>query len=542
MAATISLPAAAQDLLPPGAPVEAFSGVSALLAKLSICSTVEGCGFHWYFLALLFGSRGLEFENAELRYAWDGLFHNFSIRVRRARSRSLRAMAAGRAMAEIVKERPLASVMSVPATGVAVDSDSSLVVAGHNAAYFEELHVAPFLRHLRCYAAHSGMRFVLDTAGTHVQHATLGVLADHYWTARNVPRDNVGTEATLRALVSDLLAGRIARAAEVAQHEDTIGINIDDPAKFAKVWALARHLQESSLTIYFDVDVTIRPDSLRWGIAKLILQEPTVGAEPYHIFVRDSWWGTEGVNSGFVALRNTRITRLFLELWQAKLWWPASHDQGALAETILEIVGMEASELSMGARGYDSQCLPLLFPVANSIVPWQMYCDCWQGTLADLIGPYRQRRSHIVGFVDPERVDLNFVPNNLFHDHAFDLGGMRLVPRGPERPALDPLVVHWAGLSVHRVWIMEGYLSKRFNVSAAGCPQRPVRRGQTPRFGSRARAMRCCEKLRTHSDRRAWPWTEPVPEAHIAMWGCFDWRPVSPEECIELLGSGWLRR
>ena len=91
----------------------------------------------------------------------------------------------------------------------------------------------------------------------------------------------------------------------------------------------------------------------------------------------------------------------------------------------------------LGSPGYRSQCLRYLFPIPslgsvktasesccrvvivasvasaktfsvnlrNGLVPYAMYCDCWQSVLSDMIGPYRQRRSRLVTFVDPERLD-----------------------------------------------------------------------------------------------------------------------------------------
>ena len=94
----------------------------------------------------------------------------------------------------------------------------------------------------------------------------------------------------------------------------------------------------------------------------------------------------------------------------------------------------------LGRPGYRSQCLRYLFPIAplarevqislpfahswwpdfykstrsfgfafrNGLVPYAMYCDCWQSVLSDMIGPYRQRRSRLVTFVDPERLDASW--------------------------------------------------------------------------------------------------------------------------------------
>ena len=72
-----------------------------------------------------------------------------------------------------------------------------------------------------------------------------------------------------------------------------------------------------------------------------------------------------------------------------------------------------SSQLILPARpGYNSQCVRYMFPVLSGMVPDTMYCDCWQAKLAEMIGPYRQRSSRLVSFVDPEHVDVNFVPND----------------------------------------------------------------------------------------------------------------------------------
>ena len=57
-----------------------------------------------------------------------------------------------------------------------------------------------------------------------------------------------------------------------------------------------------------------------------------------------------------------------------------------------------------------------MFPTVVGIVPDTMYCDCWQAKLAEMIGPYRRRHSRIVTFLDPEDVDVNFVPNDAWDE------------------------------------------------------------------------------------------------------------------------------
>ena len=57
--------------------------------------------------------------------------------------------------------------------------------------------------------------------------------------------------------------------------------------------------------------------------------------------------------------------------------------------------------------------------VRNGVFPYGMYCDCWQSVLSDMIGPHRKRRSRIVTFVDPERIDVPCNRTSNFHPRAF---------------------------------------------------------------------------------------------------------------------------
>jgi hypothetical protein len=49
-------------------------------------------------------------------------------------------------------------------------------------------------------------------------------------------------------------------------------------------------------------------------------------------------------------------------------------------------VGLEMSKLTKGKQFYDAECAHLLFPLPNGLVPWQMYCDCWQSILTRTAG------------------------------------------------------------------------------------------------------------------------------------------------------------
>ena len=112
--------------------------------------------------------------------------------------------------------------------------------------------------------------------------------------------------------------------------------------------------------------------------------------------------------------------------------WPgALHgDQGPVAETILQLLDMErrAEQIQQGVRltetyGYESVCLPMLFPTWDGVSSWRQYCDCWQQVLLLQVGPFQNRTSRFIKFLDPRKMDVNFVPQ-----HVYDLEGMRLLP------------------------------------------------------------------------------------------------------------------
>eukprot|EP00927_Polykrikos_kofoidii_P057332 TRINITY_DN51447_c0_g1_i1.p1 TRINITY_DN51447_c0_g1~~TRINITY_DN51447_c0_g1_i1.p1 ORF type:complete len:659 (+),score=94.91 TRINITY_DN51447_c0_g1_i1:43-2019(+) len=546
--------------LPTGA-LAGVRGAAALAARLANCSTVSMCAFHWYFLSLLFGPRG-SFEDGLHEHAWAAQFGNFSWRLRLLRCRELQTIAKFRFH---LQRDDLEG--SVPG-----DADASLLVYMDRAKVFEEPHVQPFVRHLKCYAERRGMGFLLaDSRGgfrvdrgewdhrsavttAELPPQVLADFGDHVVTTREGVRPS--QHKYLQGLVAAFLAGEAGRAVELAARrvaerpleslpvEEQLVVTTGHPYRSGKVAAIAERLSSlpsGGLLVQLEPDVTIRPDAGEVSLVDLLM----LGAgRRAHVFIRDTWPGTECVNAGFVAVRNSEVARLFLELWQEKLHWSSLYDQIALGETILEVIGIEVEKLSGGSRGYGSECLPMVFPIATGHTPRQVYCDCWHDTLAALIGPYRQRQSRVVAFVDPERVDVNFVPNDLFPNHGFDLQKMRLFPQGTQ-VVMNPLFVHWAGTGTHRLWLMEEYLRRRFNLSMVGCPILPglsSRRAfgeatdpSNPRWiGTAARQVRCCEKVRDYgsADLAGHPLA-----AWLDWWGCTAWPAVTVSHCA-LLGIG----
>eukprot|EP00933_Yihiella_yeosuensis_P031804 TRINITY_DN25422_c0_g2_i1.p1 TRINITY_DN25422_c0_g2~~TRINITY_DN25422_c0_g2_i1.p1 ORF type:complete len:651 (-),score=108.17 TRINITY_DN25422_c0_g2_i1:33-1985(-) len=564
-------------LLAGGAGAAALRGSMALVKGMKNCSTVQSCGYYWAFMAMLFGApTGRYFESEDRRWAWERLWYMFVAKIvclRTTQLKSSKLLSQQGRQDSLAKDKGYASpaadvdavtgivdnlVKAVPESLSSIspfggpgersnpeEHQATLLLSGHSPGFFELLHVKPFIDQFRCYAAHRNMRFVADGAEQPLRHVTLAVSGNHFWAARWLrpfeAQVTAKQEEILRRLVSDLLSGHLGRAGELANLEGILSVYFDNPEKQTKIWSIAKYLQNSSMVIYLDADMTIRPDSVNHGLVQLLIEEELrSGRRPSDIYVRDSWPGIECLNSGFIALRNTRAARLFLKLWMEKIWWAVSWDQSALAETVLEMVGLEVQKLSGGKLGYKSQCVRYLFPIANGLVPYAMYCDCWQAVLGDLIGPYRQRRSRIIGFVNPERVDVNFVPSDLFVGHTFDLAKMHLVSEGKQK-ALEPLIVHWAGTGKMRLGIATKYLSLRFNttMTLTGGTCSPTSRisQRSPRhmgraYASKARAVRCCKRLQLAKEDGVL-----VTKEDLAYWGCCGWRPVTATECQDLLGS-----
>ena len=524
----------ATKLVKAEAPRSWLRGAHALARRLYNCTSVRSCSFSWSFLAILFGApTGQLFETEERRATWETLWNAVSERMVHFRYMELQRRR---------ETFPISPFGGPQERQAPMESSSVLLLSADNRDYFQRPFVSPFVRQLECYASKRGMQFAADGGPWPLRHVTLGLTGNYFfvgrWKEGRIDAAVAREEEYLRHLIRDLQRKKLGRAVELAALEGLVNIYFDEPEKQTKIWSIERQLENSSMVVYLDLDVTIRPDSLQWGLVPLLVSMQSRRVSD--IFVRDSWPGTECLNSGFIAVRSTRASRLFLELWRQKAWWPVSWDQSALAESVLELIGLEMTLL--GRPGYRSQCLRYLFPIANGLVPYAMYCDCWQSVLSDMIGPYRQRRSRLVTFVDPERLDVNFVPSDLFVGHGFSLESMHLVA-GLDKPTMNPLIVHWAGTGRKRLWIAQEYLQQRFNTSlqAGICGEHPspsFEGSLTPRFDSRARAVRCCTKLQqAQKGSNGSAAHRQVTLQEVAFWGCCDWQPVRPRECLELVGS-----
>ena len=520
--------------------------VKIFLDQLSNCTSIKTCSRPWSFLAILFRpQQRFAKTNHPVVTAWRTLSDQLAAKVASIRQEELQSFS---------RNIRLSRLLSVSETSVS-ETSSVLLLSADTPSYFHSASVSPFIRQLQCYAQRRHMRLLLDSGPWPVRYLTVGHQPPYSWSTHWMPNQTPlkGSKVTqelslveeqLRSLLVDLmLHGKLQRASELLSW-DRLNVYSEDPTKMTKIWSIRRQLKgNSSLVVYLDTDVIIRPDSLQSGLVPLLLFHSNRSGQPSFrtkdIFVRDSHPGTECVNIGFLAVRNSRATQVLLDLWQQKSHWSAFWDQSALAESLLELIGLEMQKLGKGL-GYRSQCLQFLFPAALGEVPYNAYCDCWQDALRDMIGPYRQRRSRIVSFVDPEELDVNFVPNDAFWDHGFTLEGMHLVPgrdRSRSRPVLreimQPLIIHWAGVGNQdmRLHFVNQYLKQKFNTSfSKGTCSRLTKVKVPQRFNSRVRLVRCCKNLMKRQEQ-----LELVDFREMCYWGCCEWKPIRAGDCQRLM-------
>eukprot|EP00927_Polykrikos_kofoidii_P072789 TRINITY_DN68887_c0_g1_i1.p1 TRINITY_DN68887_c0_g1~~TRINITY_DN68887_c0_g1_i1.p1 ORF type:complete len:569 (-),score=76.49 TRINITY_DN68887_c0_g1_i1:24-1730(-) len=502
-----------------------------LLSHLLACRRIRPCSLYWFFMVFLFGKNGMyPYRDAGV-WPWLVILANVTKHMKSERSAEMRRRQD--TIAEF--DRYSRSVTDADA-----EAASMLLVYGDSPAYFKRADVAPFMHQLRCYADARGMQFVVDVKGSRVWHKNLvsyGVSINNnsgfYITARGEIGDR--SQNCLQSLIKDFVEGRLERVGNLSQHIDGLAANYRDPYVFGRIWALEENLSrvgQGGLAIYYDPDVTIRPDAWDESLISHLLAE--AGGSNGHIFIADTWPGIECVNGGFLAVRNTPIARVFIEMWKEKMFWAGTWTQGALAETVLEILGMEVKLRTKGRYSYSHSCLLEMMPFPDGMLAYQSYCDCWVTTVNNLVGPYRHRNSHIVTFVDPERVAVNFVPNNLFVHHNFELSKMRLVPDSG-RPSLTPFVVHWAGLGHQRLGLVREFFKANYNTTfgtrRCARPSRPapVHEG----LGTQARHIRCCEYQRQRPNWR----NEKDADVAWWYWGCSASPSVTEGDCQRLLGA-----
>lgn len=225
----------AREVLPADTAEAVICSVAVLMQRLLACTKVQTCSFYWVSLALFVGAKFFRQDMERSRPPWEFLSQNLTRLLIRARGPYLRRMAD--------QEMHLLGHPAAPMTPTA-DATSMLMMYADNARYFKEPNVAPFVRHMGCYAKSRGMRFVLDAKGTRVKHKRLALIdvsiVDEFFVTARETDDRVVGE--LGSLLGEFRLGDLARARELTRFEESLGINYADPLNFDKIWALGEQL------------------------------------------------------------------------------------------------------------------------------------------------------------------------------------------------------------------------------------------------------------------------------------------------------------
>eukprot|EP00929_Paragymnodinium_shiwhaense_P052058 TRINITY_DN26107_c0_g1_i1.p1 TRINITY_DN26107_c0_g1~~TRINITY_DN26107_c0_g1_i1.p1 ORF type:complete len:777 (+),score=55.54 TRINITY_DN26107_c0_g1_i1:148-2478(+) len=485
-----------QPDLPPWAPLlrpDVSYGLRRLVERLSSCSSVRNCLLAWYFLADYFGTvrglyggkgvssilPGLGVSPSEILSSASALHLYTFTRIFSIKAWEVYGPDVQRAVIDGLKAEQQSAnhEEGPPAAG-------KCVVLVHFTTKREKVRseAQPFIDLLRCFAKRQGMNFLHDISEgpSLVWTGKLpgGLAALDTYVMFRQSADNASLVASAldnATLRKEELLTRLARVDVWRRVQRSLDIISGSPVRWAKVQSIAKALDTHDAVLFFDYDVTVRPDCL--GASRLIdhLFEPNWRGTKPSIVVRDSPEGVDCLNTGFVAFRSTGVARKFLEQWQIKLRWPGllHGDQGTFAETLLEFMHTEYVTAGLGSSGgYANECLEHLVPTVDGLQYWRGYCDCFQKTLTRLAGPFPDRDSVHIRFLNPRRVDVNFVPNSLTPKHMQDIRKMRLLPHQPagvRRHVLQiprqikPMFVHWAGIP-NRTRLMREYLVRAFDI------------------------------------------------------------------------------
>lgn len=207
----------------------------------------------------------------------------------------------------------------------------------------------------------------------------------------------------------------------ILETDDLAARDYGRPWNWLRWLAAEKHLPFHDYLLVVDPDQIVVPECWNLSIASVV----DVASSP-DVVMRDVA-PPQTLNNGVVFLRNSRRGRFFLRLLLRKSAWSGTiqHDQGAFDETVLEMLGLEAVSEAPGGKldedwpsalrvdrtheGYDSHCLPFLFPSIERGVMVANYAMCWWSHAERLAGKAGQRRSQVIQFVDPRSVDINQV-------------------------------------------------------------------------------------------------------------------------------------
>lgn len=164
---------------------------------------------------------------------WEDMRRNFTKRAMSRRSAYVRSFARSQLHVFGHTQGP---------TGNATEAAALLLLYSTD---FEEPAVAPFVRHLKCYAAVRGMNFAVDSKGPRIPHTTLGgtfnisIWNEFFFSARDA---NSTVSAEADSLLTALRAGEMERAMDLPRVERSLSVSYGDALHFGRAWAVAEHL------------------------------------------------------------------------------------------------------------------------------------------------------------------------------------------------------------------------------------------------------------------------------------------------------------
>mmetsp|Transcript_25903 Transcript_25903/g.72873 ORF Transcript_25903/g.72873 Transcript_25903/m.72873 type:complete len:599 (+) Transcript_25903:227-2023(+) len=454
------------------------------------CTSVQECALNELFINLgslttpgFWGYRQppVQHDHWRVRF-WEGL----ALRARRAHRRQLKGAYAEHAAAfkeaEAVNEpRPLPSQVTL---GVHADPKSA---AG---PWKGQLEV------WKAYASVHGWRWHADDT-PYFDGTLFAKFFGLYWASTDAA--HAGFERQFQYLIP--MPGRmeiptasfVIASARSAALRGGLVVFTQPPKYWDSLEALHAVLPLNSWTIWIDYDFTMSPCCFEEFSLRDLIQPDGDGHLP-HVIVRDSPredYHHHCANAGFFIIRNSPIGRLFVDLAQQKRQWPGLPYgyQAALAESLLELLGMERGWRAKGASGkpaYASTCLPLMAtagPMGH--MSYANFCQCYRKELKRLAGPEGARTSRWVHFVSPGFEAAGPEPGMLLASLFIYRGagrGIGVLPlttwsRDQHRAYMDawippdadlggpcafmPLMIHWASVPFRPRLIYE-FLNARF--------------------------------------------------------------------------------
>eukprot|EP00434_Breviolum_minutum_P011941 symbB.v1.2.010528.t1/scaffold641.1/size177546/2 len=147
------------------------------------------------------------------------------------------------------------------------------------------------------------------------------------------------------------------------------------PGFWDSLEALAASVSKSPWTVWIDFDLTISPCCFDSFAFTNLIGRTKDGGLP-HVVIRDSPhedYHHHCANAGFVIVRNSSIGRLFVEMAKEKRPWPSIPYgyQSALAESLLELLGVEAETFGDTPERYRSECL-------HHLTLGRPWVSCWR--------------------------------------------------------------------------------------------------------------------------------------------------------------------